>query len=124
MALKFVKTEWDAYFGILKLFKHYQESKIACLQNTISRLTAANKQREKRASEAFFLPVFYVSGRAAAVLCSVLNFPFPLKLSPLPPFLKTAPLKLRLLRIQINPKSLMFPGPRPDCEPELKSFLK
>ena len=55
------------------------------------------------------------------------NFPFFLKLSALsPPLNLSEPvhLKLSLLMIQTNLKFFMFPGLRPNCEPQLKSFLK
>ena len=135
--------------------KSSQESKIASLQNTISRLTEANKhlEKDKRASEVFphlsfplspntlqcpgahpgavtHLPFGTTSSSSrlsrfpSSDSFGELLFPEPLPL-PVPLNLsESVPLKLTLLRLQINPQFLMFPGLRPNCEPWLRSFLK
>lgn len=54
---KIKQTEWDAYFNwLLEASKFIQDSKIASLQNTISKLTNVSKllKENKKASEASF----------------------------------------------------------------------
>lgn len=90
---KIKQTEWDAYFNwYLEASKCIQDSKIASLQNTISKLTEANKQLEntrKLQRPLLPLPILCVSRCAAATLC---QDPAPVPSSSFPSVLSLPPL--------------------------------
>lgn len=120
----------------LKASKCFQDSKIASLQNTISRLSEAkNKERKTKWLPRPLFPSCFVSQSSHPVLRPQLRHHLPpsllhhlhllntLSLETILTLSQNFPCSLKLtslplpLNLQINPTFLMFPGLRPNCEP-------